>query len=390
MTNQQHAPPPQFFKEIVGLRAWLALWVAVGHGLQLSGITVPSGPVLKFLLNGEAAVAVFMIVSGFVITNLLMVKQEPYPRYIVRRFFRLFPAYVLACVIGFFITAEWVRIVQGVPWQDAVGWASYSRRVVELDQQTHGNFWPHFAAHAVMLHGMLSANILPHAPMTFLPAAWSISLEWQFYLVAPLVIAAIPKPARLAGVVIVALVGYLATERGLLGDFKTNAFILKAVQYFAIGIGSRWFFDSFARTPISPPVASIVAIFGCLTMLNDPLPVMIWAVVLSYMAWGTKSGWTGSVIRMLTKSAPVLLLGEASYSLYLIHRPIQVVLGGLALDAFTLTHATMFAVQVVAIMLAIPASLLIYFFVEKPGIAWGRTVANKIDAKGATLSGASA
>jgi len=28
---------PVFFTDIVGLRIYLALWVAVGHGLQLSG-----------------------------------------------------------------------------------------------------------------------------------------------------------------------------------------------------------------------------------------------------------------------------------------------------------------------------------------------------------------
>ena len=81
-----------YFNDIVGLRCFIALWVAVGHGLQTSGYLKPTNALMKPLLNGHAAVVVFMIVSGFVITSLLMVKSERYPRYITRRFFRLYPA----------------------------------------------------------------------------------------------------------------------------------------------------------------------------------------------------------------------------------------------------------------------------------------------------------
>ncbi len=104
-----------YFTEIVGLRIYLAAWVAIGHALQLAGFLKATNPLLRILLSGHDAVILFMIVSGFVITNLLVAKQEPYLPYITRRFFRLFPAYVLACVAGYLLIDDWAYIVDTVP-----------------------------------------------------------------------------------------------------------------------------------------------------------------------------------------------------------------------------------------------------------------------------------
>lgn len=43
-----------YFDEIVGLRTFLALWVAIGHGLQTSGFVKATNPVMALLLNGDA------------------------------------------------------------------------------------------------------------------------------------------------------------------------------------------------------------------------------------------------------------------------------------------------------------------------------------------------
>jgi peptidoglycan/LPS O-acetylase OafA/YrhL len=49
------------------------------------------------------SVLVFVIVSGlFVITHVILQKQESYWPYITRRFFRIFPLFAVTCVIGFF------------------------------------------------------------------------------------------------------------------------------------------------------------------------------------------------------------------------------------------------------------------------------------------------
>ena len=75
------------FAPIEGLRAWLAWGVFFGHIVLFAGLSrlgIPRGA-------GEVAsdcVQVFIIVSGFVITHLLLAQQESYASYIARRFFR--------------------------------------------------------------------------------------------------------------------------------------------------------------------------------------------------------------------------------------------------------------------------------------------------------------
>lgn len=46
----------------------------------------------------------------------------------------------------------------------------------------------HALAHLFMMHGAVPNDVLPHSEYAFNMPAWSISLEWQFYLVAPLFI----------------------------------------------------------------------------------------------------------------------------------------------------------------------------------------------------------
>jgi len=104
---------------------------------------------------------------------------------------------------------------------------------------------------------------------------------------------------------------------------------------------------------------------------------MIWTIFYSYLVWGRAAPFTGKLFCVLTTSKPVLLLGEASYSLYLVHRPVQVVLASLSLGLIVPTQMTMLIVQMIAIVIAVPVSLLLFFFVERPGIQLGRIVAGK-------------
>src|SRR5438270_6252769 len=83
------------FAPIEGLRAWLAWGVFFGHIALFAGLSrigIPSGAADL----ASDCVQIFIIVSGFVITHLLLAQQEGYPSYIARRFFRLFPAFVVS------------------------------------------------------------------------------------------------------------------------------------------------------------------------------------------------------------------------------------------------------------------------------------------------------
>lgn len=362
--------------QIEGLRGYLALWVALGHGLQLAGFLTLPGP-LAVLLRGEAAVALFMIVSGFVISHLLLQGRETYGQYIVRRFMRLFPAYLLCCVVGYFILGSWVEIVQTAPWRDMPGWADYAGGVAEIANQTYQNTAPHALLHLFMLHGLVPNEALPRAAMTFLPAAWSLSLEWQFYLVAPFVLRALTSPTRTVIVALVFAVLFVAYEKGLLGAYPIPATLAATSGYFAIGIASRLLYPTLRELTVPPAMFAAAAAFLLLCFSSEFLPLAVWMTFYAYLVWGGSSPIVGRVFTVLLASRWPLFLGRSSYSLYLIHRPIQVVFGALALDLVELGRVEMLAVQVAAIVAAIPVAYLMYRLVETPGIALGKRLSRR-------------
>src|SRR5580704_7642457 len=92
------------FPGIDGLRAWLA-WTIVASHIFLFTAVNQRFPVLGKIDNAaHQAVLIFTIISGFVITHLLLEKKEAYLPYITRRFLRIYPVYVICFVIGIFTT----------------------------------------------------------------------------------------------------------------------------------------------------------------------------------------------------------------------------------------------------------------------------------------------
>ena len=88
------------FDELEGLRGWLA-WIVVGWHLVLA-CDLKSRFLLFQPAAGAASVAVdvFIILSGFVITHLMLDKHESYAPYLLRRALRLYPNYIVALALG--------------------------------------------------------------------------------------------------------------------------------------------------------------------------------------------------------------------------------------------------------------------------------------------------
>ena len=74
----------------------------------------------------------------------------------------------------------------------------------------------------------------------------------------------------------------------------------------------------------------------------------------------------------------LLIVKQESYSLYLVHRPVQVALAATCMTFIQVNQWTMLAIQMAAIVIALPISVVIYFTVERWGIRMGQKIAARI------------
>jgi peptidoglycan/LPS O-acetylase OafA/YrhL len=73
----------------------------VFHIFQITALPdwVPA-KVTKVLMSSSTPVYLFVIISGFVITHLLLAKQQSYGPYIVRRLMRIAPVYLFCLALA--------------------------------------------------------------------------------------------------------------------------------------------------------------------------------------------------------------------------------------------------------------------------------------------------
>ncbi len=164
-----------YFPGLDAIRAYAAVSVLIVHAEQLQillGFKPVSGlfGVLKRLIpTGADSVTLFFVLSGFLITFLLLTEQRQtggidVGKFYLRRILRIWPLYYLLMAIGFI----------GLP--AVLGYQHYP--YIQPDAQ-----W----SSKVLLFAAMMANVA----LSFLPAAipvahlWSIGVEEQFYLIWP-------------------------------------------------------------------------------------------------------------------------------------------------------------------------------------------------------------
>jgi len=117
----------------------------------------------NFATEGGQGVALFFVISGFILSlpfakwRLNDEKKVSLKKYFLRRVTRLEPPYIIALII-FFIAHVWV-----------------------LHKYSFDQLLPHFFASVTYLH-----TIIYHSFSPVLPIGWSLEVEVQFYILAPL------------------------------------------------------------------------------------------------------------------------------------------------------------------------------------------------------------
>jgi peptidoglycan/LPS O-acetylase OafA/YrhL len=331
--------------EVDGLRALAIIPVVLFHlGLPWIG-------------GGFVGVDVFFVISGYLISLIILREHAQgnfsFRAFWVRRARRILPALcsmVLASMVAGFI------ILYGFDWK-ALG---------EQALSVFGLFAN------VKMWKLASDYWAPGAHDMPLLHAWSLALEEQFYLVYPLLLAAILKFARkhafkliLTITIVSFILGLIATHRNPSGAFYLlpyRAWELAAGCLLAIASQSRPAgFSGVRQAPALSALGALIIMFSCFWISEErgfpgwqALFPVIGAILI--IAFAAKTHLTGRILG----SAPLCYVGRISYSLYLWHWPVIV----FAHIRQQQTGASVPLWGVLSLILAL--SIASYHWIEKP------------------------
>lgn len=349
-------------KEFDGLRWLMALWVYVAHVLFLSGLR--ESRILKFLSEGGNAVTVFIVLSGFAIATSLLRSRGTYRDYIAKRFFRIYPIYVVALILGIWTSHLYTIVLQSLAWSDQTS----SARIVARTAGEESSFIAHLVAHLTLLHGAVPDDVLYGASLSFNGPLWSLSLEWQFYLVAPLMVAILVVVDK-RWLSVLALISLGILSPGLLGKYfdQVPSFLPLRILFFAVGILTAIHLDHLRRDPKLVVAAAILLLLSS----RELIPVLIWCVAVGSVCWFGNPLARG--VGVVLKNPVMAYLGERSYGFYAIHFPILLAWAyALIAMGFTSNRVLFAGLLLITLPVTIGIAALSYRYFELPINQWAK------------------
>jgi peptidoglycan/LPS O-acetylase OafA/YrhL len=367
------------FLSIEGTRAWMAWWVVVVHSYDIVGRgLLPSG-IEKLLVRPDVAVNVFIIISGFVITHLLLGRPTRYRAFIARRFLRIFPIYI-ACILL-------MILVKAVAQDELIhlGWPPGSEALrAERYATVADTFWTRLLLHLAMIQGAVPEEWLKHVTASFLTPTWTLSLEWQFYLVAPLLLGAFQRRRSLfVAACAMLLLGWLVARSGRLGTYPVPSMLLLSIPLFLVGIASRLCLESPRRLPLRTDTFLLAG--GVLMLLAQSLTALVWFVVFTFVLAENDrlrpSRLASALMRLVATNRFICFAGRVSYSTYLIHYPLFTIAMLCWPGAGQVSQTTMLAFLWATFPLVLLASAASYRWIEQPFMKIGSRLGRPLPPK---------
>ena len=275
----------------------------------------------KHLPAGFLGVSVFFTISGFVITNGLIRQSEESDRvnvfdFLLRRFRRLWPA--AAIVLTFTLIYSFVA-----------GWASRT-----MASDGFSAFFQYYNWR-VITTGTVYGQSLPSIFLHF----WSLSIESQFYVLAPLIFV-VSRQKRWLQISLFVTVFLVAVISAVTSSSLTLVYSSTITRSAEITAGCLLAFaikpiQRFTSKPFFNHVTSGLSLLalGILTALtlNSDMQTDAYAhgglVLVSLLSALLIIGASfGKVASAVFSFQPLTWLGRISYSLYLVHFPIRILL----------------------------------------------------------------
>jgi len=288
--------------DLQGLRAVAVLLVVLDH----AGLPVLQG--------GYVGVDVFFVLSGFLITGLLLRQFRADGRirlteFYVRRARRILPAAVLTLVVTDLVAHQLLNVVRA---REAVGdsvWAAFFMANVHFARAGSDYF----------------AQGQPPSPVQHF---WTLAVEEQFYLVWPVLLAAVLGIAvlrrRLLWLVLAAAAASFAWSVHSTATDAAYAYFSTATRAWELALGAALAIAG-RRLPAPAAWAGLACICAAGVAFSSSTAFPGWAALLPTVGAALVIAAAPGGASRLLSLAPFRYVGDRSYAFYLWHWPVLVI-----------------------------------------------------------------
>ncbi|HEY2154528.1 MAG TPA: acyltransferase [Isosphaeraceae bacterium] len=323
---------------------------------------------LRVLWHAGAAVIIFFVLSGFVLSLPYCDGRPPrYGPYLVRRTCRIYIPYIVAvgCAVALKLALYHGPFPASREMNQEWGLPTTARSLLD-----------HLA-------------LITSTDQRYDPVTWSLTHEMRISIVFPLIMAVV-LGLPTAVTVLLALAGVVVGIRGdslLRSHLHWNIDVFLTVIYIPMFIAGALVarhrtalagrFAALAwpiRLALALVAISLLAYHDLIPFNIARLPVQLYAqtlgaamLIVVALGWARCSDW-------LSRPVPVFL-GRISYSLYLYHLLVLLALANLIRAPWPNSY-----VPLLAFCLTIPVSYLAYRLIEEPSIGLGRSLARRLSA----------
>jgi peptidoglycan/LPS O-acetylase OafA/YrhL len=341
-----------FRPDVQALRA-LAVCLVVWYHAHLPGLHA-----------GFLGVDVFFVISGFVITGVLLEELQKKGSISIagfygRRIRRILPAATVVLILTLFAVYHWLGFVAGAANATDAKWVAAFL----------GNF--HFASTGTQY---LSATLPPSVFQQY----WSLAVEEQFYLVWPILfltlasqLPRISPGKKLLTALVAIMVASFVWSVVQTGENPVGAFFSPLTRAWELALGASMAVlvphlrDRGSRWGAVLGLVGFAVIIASASLFKSStpwpgaaalLPVSATALVIAGGTLRQSSGFG-----KLTSFLPIQWLGNISYSLYLVHWPVLTI----ALE-YSIKGSLPLRSELELVALSIVISAILYYVLENP------------------------
>ncbi len=375
MGSDNIKPAVMYIDQLTWLRGFAAFFVIITHVLRATEVKYveldePSNYFLyTFFDMGNFGVVLFFVLSGctLYISNANKVKRNDILHFYVKRFFRIWPAFAVSIIfyIGFGFIFEYLYTVEPQGY-----W---------LEKQ----FLAGYSFYDVLIYLTLVFNITGPGGL-FNNAYWSLPVEFQYYLIFPVIVYSLHKTGVI-GPIVIGMVLFVFSKINVFNFDKDSVFSLAYSFCGGVLIGYFYMKYSFRLKQLISYIMLVLIVVIVSAINHGYIALPDIPIISDVRNWFVFLGLLSTFIVLFTKFDINLKIelvlkyyGTISYSTYLYHNML-IAMAVLGLIYFEIYDANLrFLVVFIFTMVAsYMLAGLSYKYIEVPSIKIGRTILNK-------------